>query len=513
MSGQQHVVMTVGNAFAPDNRVRKSAQTLREAGFRVTVLALAPPHSGQGHSGRDSGPRRETRDGVDIIHVPVSWRQRELVRARVNWVVGRPTLELNGKRAKGLTERISVLRRIEEGDMALAATGRPRPPAAVTGLGHSARMAGLHFASYAVRGRRRLARNKADGSPRVLERTRSWWAATPIAARPQTHFAELLDYENAFGPVLDSLDFDLLHAHDVYMLGLCARAVARRRVRGDAVGLLYDAHEFTPGLAHYTIRRITAMSSHEARYIQRADEVVTVSGPIAERMQELYRLTERPTVVHNTPFSTARDVVVRPRMREQLGIAPGVPIVVYSGNVGNGRGEKTLVEAMEYLRGDVHVVLVTNATRRYLDAHWQLAESFGALDRFHTADYVPATDIVSYLSDATIGYHGLVPGPENHEMALPNKLYEYMHAGLPLVVSEARALRGFVEENGIGLSFRTDDPAHLAKQIHAVLDSHAELAEKLKPGSPLLAEYSWEVDGARLLAAYRRMAARNGLEA
>ena len=350
------------------------------------------------------------------------------------------------------------------------------------------------------------AADPSDPLGRVVAGVSRRWAQRPRVGRPSVDFAESLDLEVTYGPAIDGLQPDVIHAHDVHVLGVAARAVARAEADGRSVRLVYDAHEYTPGLAHYPPRRVAAMSRLEARYIGAADAVITVSHEIADQMQRRYDLPVRPRVVHNTPPLGARDVPVRPGLRARLGLGPEQHVVVYSGNVGNRRGDLLLVQSLAHLRDDVHVLLVTNAGGSgYLSAHESAAAECGASDRFHVLPYVPTEQIVAFLSEATVGYHGLVPGSANHEMALPNKLFEYMHAGLPVVVSQARTMAAFVAEHGIGESFATGDPRDLATKIEKVIADRDRYGVLLRPGSPLLAEYSWEREGQTLRAAYEQL--------
>ena len=67
------------------------------------------------------------------------------------------------------------------------------------------------------------------------------------------------DFELAFGPVVDELAPDVIHAHDMHVIGVAAQAAARARGAGREVRMVYDAHEFVPGLSRYGGR--TARSS------------------------------------------------------------------------------------------------------------------------------------------------------------------------------------------------------------------------------------------------------------
>ena len=104
--------------------------------------------------------------------------------------------------------------------------------------------------------------------------------------------------------------------------------------------VVYDAHEYVPGLSRYhprTPRFIAAWAQHEREYIRSADRVITVSPAIARRLQTEHRLDREPTVIINTPsqFEGTADV---DDLRSQVGLADDVPLLVYSGGVTRARG-------------------------------------------------------------------------------------------------------------------------------------------------------------------------------
>jgi glycosyltransferase involved in cell wall biosynthesis len=67
---------------------------------------------------------------------------------------------------------------------------------------------------------------------------------------------------------------------------------------------------------------------------------------------------------------------------------------------------------------------------------------------------VPPDEVVEFNSTADVGVHPLLAGVPNHEMALPNKIFDYMHAGLPIVVTDLRELGSFVRKHRAGRGFQ-----------------------------------------------------------
>ena len=313
---------------------------------------------------------------------------------------------------------------------------------------------------------------------------------------------EFHDYELAIGPVLDELEPDLIHAHDVHVLGICERAVARNGARGRRVALVYDAHEYVAGLSRYSPEKLAALVAVEEEYIHRADRVITVSEPLADLLVRDYRLATRPALVLNIPLGRDPDVAGSDvSIRRAVGLPTNTPLLVYSGGMDETRGVHTLVAALEHLP-DVHVALVAARESHYTRALEETAESLGVSDRLHFAPFVAPSQVVDYLSTADVGVHTLIAGWLNHEIALPNKVFEYLHAGLPMVVSDCAAMKQFVESSGVGVAFTSEDPRSLAVAVEQVLADHAGHVERVREAAATH-RWSWEAQQRSMLDVYR----------
>jgi glycosyltransferase involved in cell wall biosynthesis len=332
----------------------------------------------------------------------------------------------------------------------------------------------------------------------------------------------LWDYELAYGPVIDELAPDLIHANDFRMLGVGARAAIRARAAGRQVKLVWDAHEFLPGIRPWRndARWLPANRAHEREYAPYADAVVTVSADLAELLRKEHGLAELPVVVLNAPAradatasaatgsATTTDVGAAadeavPDLRDLCGVGPVDPLLVYSGAAADQRGLSTMVEALPRLPG-VHVALVVNKTTTgFMRRLVARAAELGVTDRVHLLPYVPHWQVVRFLASADAGVIPIHHWP-NHEIALITKFFEYSHARLPMIVSDVRTMSETVRSTGQGEVFRAQDLDDYVRAVQAVLADPARYrAAYEQPG--LLAGWTWEAQAEVLDGVYRRL--------
>jgi glycosyltransferase involved in cell wall biosynthesis len=299
----------------------------------------------------------------------------------------------------------------------------------------------------------------------------------------------LWNYERAFGPVIDELKPDLIHAHDFRMLGVGARA----KQRSGKLKLVWDAHEFLPGARprRNNARWLPAHLAYEREYVPSADAVVTVSDTLAGLLQREHHLAVTPTVTLNAPSSTPQTTV--PDLRALCGVDPETPLLVYSGSFSPQRGVDTVIAALPQLPG-VHLALVVADP-----------SAVAAADRVHAVPYVPHDQVSRFLAPADVGLIPIHHWP-NHEIALITKFFEYSHAHLPIVVSDVKTMAETVRATGQGEVFRAEDVDDFVRAVRAVLADPAKYRAVYDgPDSPLPG-WTWEAQAATLDKLYASLA-------
>jgi len=478
------IVMMVGNDIAHDTRVLKMGLTMADAGLDVTLLGYA-----------SSGRREESMLGdVRILRVPVSWRLRDAAAKR----------RLERRQPHVRLALDPARRRVQD----LEASLRRREVNSGGGPSATIRSTRLKVARHVARIRAGLDRRAHAAEKQAWRYYDAAMNRTGVGADWRRDLPEIDDYELAFGPALDQLEWDVLHAHDVHLVGVASRAVARRRAAGHTAAWVYDAHEYVAGLSIYggrTIRRRAAYLDLEREYVRDADAVVTVTQPLADTLREQYSLKETPAVVMNSPVLGAGARAVDVSIRERLGLAKHVPLIVYSGGVTAVRGVDTAIEALPELP-EVHlaVVCVPNATVRHAKVLASRAEQLGVAERLHLLDPVAPDEVSAYVASADVG---LLPLHHygSHEVALANKLFEYLHGGLPVLVSDCRAQADFVRQHDVGAVHVAEDSASFAAELRSVLARLPELKRRIAADPELLTPYAWDAQERVLRDTYRQL--------
>lgn len=346
--------------------------------------------------------------------------------------------------------------------------------------------------------RRAVESHRSDG-PVAAARARLWHLLAPTTSwRRLDPFLD--DLALAFEPVLRQLEPDLIHAHDFRTIGVAVRAAEHRRARGAACPVVYDAHEFLPGVRFRTRTWHVANEDHEAAYVPRCDAVVTVSDKLGELLADRHHLTERPTVVLNAPALREGAEPPHGGVRAACGLADGVPLLVYAGSPAPQRGLATVVQALTRMP-EAHAAMLLPDGKDTDDLR-ALAADLGVTDRLHVLPYVEQDLVVPFLRSADVG---LVPIHHhvNHEIALITKYFDYSLARLPIVTSDVEAMAEATRRTGNGEVFVAEDVEDLVRALRAVLVDPERYRAAYT--DEVLAGWTWTAQERVLLGLYDRL--------
>lgn len=281
----------------------------------------------------------------------------------------------------------------------------------------------------------------------------------------------------------DGADAAIVHANDFDTLP-AGWLIARR----NAARLVYDAHEIyteqeadPPRLQRWIVARVERMLA------RRAAAVVTVNEPIAEELTRRLRLRAPAFVVRNAPAVVPLRTAVA---------VEGPLRVIYQGALGHGRALEDIVTAADLAGDAVRVSLRVvgvplDDVRRYVGARADVLEP------------VEPDVLVEALAQFDVGVVVTRPLTLNDELATPNKLFEYLMAGLAVAVPRLPGVAPLVETERIGVTFEPGDPTDLARVLRELARDRDRLAAYRDRARRLAVErYNAEAERAALAAAW-----------
>jgi glycosyltransferase involved in cell wall biosynthesis len=273
--------------------------------------------------------------------------------------------------------------------------------------------------------------------------------------------------------------------------------------------VVYDARDIYVDAANLarmprTLRVLIGRA--ERRWARRADRVITVNRPYAEVMAHRWAV-DLPLIVMNCAYRTDPPEPRPRRFHEALGLAPGVRVVLYQGGFSRDRGIEQLIAAIPSIPDAVLALLGYGVLQAELEA---IAADPANGGRVRVLPAVPPTELLDWVASADVVAMPIQPTTLNHRYTTPNKLFEAMAVGVPVVASDLPGMAPTVREVDAGLLVDPTDPTAIAAACRTLLDEAPEVAAERRRRilAAAHATYNWEEQMARLLDEYGRLTGR-----
>ena len=299
---------------------------------------------------------------------------------------------------------------------------------------------------------------------------------------------------------------DLIHGM-AYMGIPVAHAIADHQSGHPRV--IYDARDIYMDAANLArmrgpVRWVIARA--EKRWARRADRVVTVNEPYAEVMASRFGVP-KPLVVMNCSYQFTPPEPRERRFHEHLGLPASTRVVLYQGGFSLDRGIEQLFEAIRSI-DDATLVLMGYGLQEA--AYRERAASLELRDRVRITPAVPPADLLSWVACADVVAMPIQPTTLNHRLTTPNKLFEAMAAGVPVVASDLPGMAPIVRETGTGLVVDPTDPTAIAAACREILDAAPEerAAWRRRALDAAHGTYNWERQVDILFGEYGRLTGR-----
>ena len=286
---------------------------------------------------------------------------------------------------------------------------------------------------------------------------------------------------------------DIIHCNDLNTLpiGFIIKKFYNPRVK-----IVYDAHEYETEVNGLSGIQKILTKSVEKNLIKYADKVICVSQAIAEEYVRLYNIP-KPTLILNTPHY--KNIVKKDIFRKKLNIKENETIFLYQGGLSKGRGVEILLDTFKTM-GEAKCVIVFMGYGPLENLIQSASENYKNVF-FHKA--VSPNLLLEYTCSADFGLLFYENTCLNHYYCSPNKMFEYLMAEIPVIVSNLYEMKRLVEKNSIGVVAQKNTPNGLKRAIKkAVLLDKVELNKNIHKVKGI---YNWEEQEKILLRIYKEI--------
>ncbi|MDP3984060.1 MAG: glycosyltransferase [Acidimicrobiia bacterium] len=470
------VCMFVKNSFEYDARVTKEAETLINAGHQVTVIAIHVPEV--------TAEREATPEGINVVRVS----RVNLGVAALNRIASRYAGVIEARNARLTGKPVDVNKVRELGTLQPPSTATPGDalPIPVTEPEQSATTRPTSTTKLWARVTTPLLRGIAHVARFGYRVVKALMGRQGRALKTWAINRRMIAEGLATGA-------DVFHSHDLNTLYV--GHVCKRRTPG--ARLVYDSHELATERNRMGFWWKAWTTWNERKWIRFADALI-VAGP--SWISEIEKTTGYVPPIAETVINVPELTEIEPLdLRSHLGIAPGRPILLYQGSIQENRGIEPAIEAITLLDDAVLVVIGYGYYRTALES---MVAKRGLGDRVRFFGPIPNRELLAYTATADIGLCNIVNSSLSYYTTLPNKLFEYIMAGIPVIGSDSPEIGRVVKETGVGEVADPVDPASLATAAKTILANPAPYRAATRTAT---ARYNWGVESERLLGVYRRL--------
>lgn len=308
--------------------------------------------------------------------------------------------------------------------------------------------------------------------------------------------SSVIEYYDALLREAMAQKYDIYMAHDLPALPIAHAAAQHYGAR-----LVYDAHEFYLGQSTIPPSRKAFLQELEARLIPDVDLMFTVNEDIAHLYESRYPIPPIE-ILYNAVDTVSDETPVD--LHARLGIDRETKIILFQGGFIEGRNLDRLVESAQYLPDRIVIVMLGYA---YLEQKLKkIARKTEVLGKkIFFLDRVPQKELIAYTAGAD---YGIIPYPDidlNTQYCTPNKFFEFLSAGLPIIANERLVTVGnLLKKYNLGMTIPFDIPQAAAEGIVRAVETLND--DFLRQNSAkALEELSWDAQEKILLRAFEKL--------
>jgi glycosyltransferase involved in cell wall biosynthesis len=324
-----------------------------------------------------------------------------------------------------------------------------------------------------------------DWYGKIPENRRENFSVFEIERRPAIKF--YYRFAKILRTALEKTNAKIYVAEDVYTLPLVVKAAKKRNAK-----VYYDSRELYNYIGGLTKKPLAQkiIAKIEKKHIYSVDKIIVTGEMDKDFLADYYKLpNEKFIIIRNMP--KIRGKVAPIDLREKFGIPENAKILIYQGVLSAGRGIAKVIKALSDLPNTVFVIIGDGPERRNFEI---LTEKLNLEKRVIFTGAVPNEELLSYTAGADIGVALIENISVSYYYALPNKLFEYVAAGLPVVVSPLPQMKKIVERYKIGVTANPESEREIHEAI-LKLTSDEKFYSEIKANTTEAAkELNWDTE-------------------
>ncbi len=287
----------------------------------------------------------------------------------------------------------------------------------------------------------------------------------------------------------------IYHIHDPELLfvGILLRLVNKK--------VIFDSHEDIPlqiFSKDYIRPKLKVLLSHLVEIIQYLcfPYFNALIGATEEITEKLKKTNSKSIVINNYPILSELD----PVLSEDKYPINKTKNIIYIGSITKNRGIFELVDSLEYSRHNVNLILCGT----FADInHFSSIQGRKGWSKVRFMGEQPRHQLGKFLKQSFAGivtFHAL----PNHINAKPNKLFEYMSAGIPVIASDFNLWKTIILKNDCGIVVDPTNPISIANGYDYLLDNYSLITEMGKNGKAIVSShYNWDMEKNKLIQLYK----------
>jgi len=289
--------------------------------------------------------------------------------------------------------------------------------------------------------------------------------------------------------------FDLLVSNDLDTLPACyLAAILKRRP------VVYDSHEYFTGLPELSNRRLVryVWKTFERTIFPRLKYVITVSDSIAGLYEKEYGI--RPVVIRNLAPSSEK---LKPVERNELNISEDEFVMIIQGTGINI--DKGCEEAVEAVAGTEKLALIIAGGGDVLNYVKEMTGRLNIMNRVKILPPMQWNELIRYTKTADAGLVLEKDTNLNYRFSLPNKLFDYISAGIPVIAADLPEISAVVTKYNCGIIIPGVTPGEISEAVE-LLRKNKSLSEELKKNAVKASlELNWERESWKVRDFYRNL--------